>query len=74
MQGSGELHDVEIREGPPLLPGQEGQGHPARLREGPHRQEDRVAQVQNQCFFNPFLPMSCFYIKGSVSQGVQDRF
>ncbi len=46
VQGSGQLHDVAVREGPPVLPGQEGQGHPARLREDPHRQEDRVTQVK----------------------------
>ncbi len=76
MQGSGKLHDVEVREGAPLLPGQEGQGHPARLREGPHRQEDRVTQVKpspKSVSSNPLDSiLLCFYIKETFSQDLQD--
>ena len=45
MQNPGQLYDVAIREGADVLPWQEGQGHPAWLWEGAHRQENSVTQV-----------------------------
>ena len=46
-QDSSQLHGVAVREGADVLHGQEGQGHPAGVREGPHWQEDTVTQVRS---------------------------